>query len=340
MMKQLAVPCVFFSVAILFGSGPLFARNSGFTDFEKAYQIESIDPGEAIRLYREAIKEGLDSKLLLAARWKLFYLYKETKDYTNALLLLNSFGSGKRIQSVKESLIEDIQYEFGIPQNAADEYANGLVSLATGSEEFRQPFAEAIKSAPHNRRLKAEIIHQLNRAGKRQEASEILAMSAESPIDSMLQRIDLLVGEKKYDKAEEMLSGLSDYANALTPEQKEKILYLFGKISKMKGELENAVSYYRLAAFYSKKSNVRYLSLAAFILYQNGYPLQAHALMRPVPATVADPNIRLLHLILKIEVENDDESWDQLISLRPVLLRDNSYLSQRALELLDRGEER
>ena len=322
---------------ILFVSMDLYATDGkGMEYFKEAYRIEKTNPAGAASLYRQAIGEGLEKKLYNAARWRLFYIYKELDEFENAILLLNTFGQGKEIENIRRSLVLQIAYYYGIPSESAENFAAGLALNRSNSEKSFLYFQSALSSSKKNYRLRNDIVKILIRNGRDSDASQIFRIVAETPIDEMISRADILIGRKNYQEARSILYNLSVDSYNLTDEQKYKILYLLGKIEKGQNNEHIAVVYFRQAFRYERKNGGIYsAALSAYSLYKQGNSQSAYGLLKDFPLS-NDSNIELLQLILLIEVADDRTAFERLKTREEALKNDSGFLPQQALNLLEK----
>lgn len=340
-------------------TGTLFAR-AGRAAFEQAYALEKEDPAAAIELYEEALRSGLSAELAKAARWRLFYLHKDQRNYGRALNLSASLGSDKKLKNVLNDLYEEIAAYWKISRYAAEQYAAGLRLLDAGkAPNAVQHFGKALKQNVRNEGFRRDITERLL---KERRFTDALALfeGIDHPAARMA-RADLLVKLKRREEARVLLLALADentgVAEKVSEDPKQEpapqpqlsdadrahILYLLGRIHRDGGDRISAVRYFRLAARYSDKDGaVRMNGLAAFSLYRDDHKDQALAILREMPGVETDGNVRLLYLILRVEVERDGAAFQSLRNMQGDLIEQQrtggaSYLSDRALKLLARG---
>jgi tetratricopeptide (TPR) repeat protein len=317
---------------------PVFTQEhpKGLELFQKAYSLEKSDPQGAARLYNASIAAGLDHKLTVAARWKLYYIYKNSNNFFNAIPLLSLFGSGSQIDTVKEDLYTDIRHFFNISREGADQYSRGILLLV--SKEPRdavEPFRNAIRLNPFSSVLKKSIIALLNEAGLTEEAMRLARESSGNPVEASLQEADILVKRGKFQDAKRILENVSSADWGMDDDAKGRILYLLGRVERDQGNVAEAISYFRMAGRYSNGEALsRQLSLAAYGLMQLGLDIQAYALVKKIQDS-KDGNVHLIRLILHCSPGNILSSCEELRKYRSGFRSDPSFLSQRALRLID-----
>jgi hypothetical protein len=300
--------------------------------------MENTDPMAATSLYREAINRGLDRKVYNAARWRLYYIYKQLDEYEEGIFLLNSFGEAKQIENVRQSLISQIAYYYGISEESATSYASGLAANRQKPGEALKHFIKSLSGSKNKYKLRNDIMKILLRNGRDEDAKQIFSITSETPVDEMISKADILVGRKNWDEAKAILVNLSIESYSLSEEQKYKILYLMGKLERGKNNEPSALIYFRQASRYEKKDNGFYSSaLSAYSLYRQGNAKSAYGLMKDYKIS-EDPNIELLQLILLVEVRKDISAFDRLKLKEESLRRDSSFLAMRALKLLGKSK--
>lgn len=320
---------------ILNGALSATDKPPGLKLFEQAYELEKTDPQKSASLYRQAFKEGLDQKLQHAARWRMYYLYKSQDDFRNALLLLNSFGTGKQIDNVRESLHNQIAYYFGISPESAELYAQGiyLLEIKDKREKGIDKLLEAQSASSKNQKFRNEIIRILSGTGDSAAVGRIIQNSALTPVDEQITRADFFIKEKNWKQARSTIDILLSQESQLSDTQKYKILYLLATVEKNQGNSDASVIYYRMASRYEESSSFRGNALAAFNLYRIGEIHPAWGLLSGY-ALSEDYNVRLLQLILQVKVEADNKALQELNKMEYRLKRDNSFLAAEAVEIL------
>ena len=317
----------------------IFAQYSaGKESFQEAYRLENESPVESIALYRRAIQQGLDHSLLSAARWKLFYLYKKTKDYASAMTLLDQLGSGRQMQVVVDDLKKEMKEAWGATEESVHLYVRGVESLRRneGAGEYMRFFTEALRKSPGSRKLLVEIIDRLVQSQKGSQALFLLDENDDHSEEIKLVRADLLLGLERKEEAESILTDLARSEETLSDRSRSRLLYLLGRIVRERGDFAHSAALFRMAAFYAKdQESSRQIAIAAFTLYKAGMPLQAMALLRGLPPST-DDQVELLSLLLRAEVDNDSDSLQTLRTMRDSLARNHSFLAERAIQLLQR----
>ncbi len=342
-------------------AGSLHARGARAT-FEQAYALEKEDPAGAIELYEEALRAGLGTELAKAARWRLFYLHRDQKNYGRALNISSSLGSDKKLKNVLGDLYDEIAVHWKISRFAAEQYAAGLRLLDAGkSAEAVKYFGKALKNNVRNEAFRRDITERLLRERRFSDALALFE-SLDHPA-ARLARADVLVKLKRREEARVLLLALAR-ENTSDPEKvsenpgqkpqpapvsqlsdadRAHILYLLARIHRDGGDRVSAVRYFRLAARYSDDVGaVRMNGLAAFSLYRDDHKPQALEILRNLPGVESDANVRLLYLILRVEIDRDGPAFQSLRNMQGDLIEQQrtgsaSYLTDRALKLLARG---
>lgn len=328
----------------LASSGPLLARESGRALFERAYRIEKDAPEEAIGLYREAIIAGLPAELNRAARWRLFYLYREVRDYPAALASANALGQSSQVTT---DLRREMAQHYGAPAASIDDLIAGAAALdrvvrpqtaeaarTAALTEALAHFRAALQRAPDQPRLRQEVLDRLVRANRGAEALALLDEIRGAGYE--LSRADLLLSLRRNEEARSALMDLARSETLTASADRARTLYLLGRIERDADRRSDAARYFRLAANYSGPEDVRIAALAAFELYRLGLKSQALALLRGRPVE-RDADATLLSLVLRAELERNRQAVQALRELRPRLERTpparRSALVRRALEL-------
>lgn len=332
------------SGAGLLAPTPLAARENGRALFERAYRIEKDAPEEAIGLYREAIIAGLPAELNRAARWRLFYLYREVRDYPAALASANALGQSSQATA---DLRREMAQHYGAPVASIDDLIAGAAALdrvvrpqtaaparAAALTEALSRFRAALQRSPDQPRLRQEILDRLVRANHGAEALALLDELRGRGYE--LSRADLLLSLRRNEEARAALMDLARSETLTTPADRARTLYLLGRIERDADRRADAARYFRLAANYSGPEDVRIAALAAFELYRLGLKPQALALLKGRPVE-RDLDAHLLSLVLRTELERNRQAEQALRELRPRLERTpaarRSALVRRALEL-------
>lgn len=348
---QLPAAALFVLCALLMLSAPLLARESGRALFERAYRIEKDAPEEAIGLYREALIAGLPAELNRAARWRLFYLYREVRDYPAALASANALGQSSQATA---DLRREMAQHYGAPIASIDDLIAGAAALdrvlRPGTAEAARTaaltealahFRAALQRTPDQPRLRQEILDRLVRANRGVEALALLDETRGAGYE--LSRADLLLSLRRNEEARSALMDLARSETLTAPADRARTLYLLGRIERDADRRADAARYFRLAANYSGPDDVRIAALAAFELYRLGLKPQALALLKGRPVE-RDGDANLLALVLRAELERNRQAEQALRELRPRLERTpparRSALVRRALELAGAPGER
>ena len=349
------LPCLI-TLCLLFPSAGIHSYSPGKWLFEQAYRLEKKDPEKAVRLYRAALRRGLNWKLRRAARWRLFYLYSELGQFVRALRLIKLLGSSSRIEIVADNLYKAIARRLRLNRAALRDYLTALSGLRgiplistarykfpgvaeSRSVSFVYYFKEALRKSPRNPELRLAIIKNLREAGREDLVEQLREGYRYRRGFSELARASHLFFTGKTKEAENILWGLARDRSEMVDEVKIKILYLLGRISRKRRDYRRAALYFRLAARYGRGNGAhRYDALAAYALYRAGFPGRARALFQNLPP-FQEWNIRLLRLILRAETKRDPRALRAIRSMRKRLIslkrrgRD-SYLTRRALRIL------
>ena len=321
--------------------------------FERAYSAEKSQPDRAIELYRSALSHRLESKLRAAAYWRLFFLYKRVGQFGQALRIAERLGSAKRMEDVLKNLRLDVQNQFGISARPAQLYVDGLAALyrlrgAPAGERptvFLAPFRQAVEAAPSSANLRTSISNALVEQGFGEYAGSFASGAAPvSETERRLAHAARLVAAERHEEAEQVLYFLARTGD-LDNREKGRVLYMLARVERKRGHGHQAVAYFRLAARYAPAAAAqRHNALAAYVLYRDGYAVQAHALLRGA-ARSPDANVRLLQLILVAEIERNPAALAELRQMKEKLRGTppagiSPFLAKRAVELAERAERR
>lgn len=311
----------------------LSAQWPGRASFEEAYRTEEKEPEEAIRLYRRALSLGLEPAIAQAAKWKLYYLYRKTKDLPHAVSLLSELGQGRQIDVVYDELRRNLKSELRIQDEAVTAFIQGVRALhAKNDKDAQKFFRAAVKASPRSMDLRGQIARILSDAGHADDAVEFLD-EAESSAEILTLRADVFLATGRTREAEAILRDLAESPN-LDDEIKARVLYLLGRVARSRDELEKSARYFRLAGNYANTTEWgRQMALSAYSLYRMGLPLPAKRLLDSTPPG-DDENIEILSLILRVEVDGDAKAKTELRRVYPKMKE--GYLARRARELLDR----
>ena len=329
---------VVFLFLAVFSTG-VFAKTPAQELFEEAYNIESEEPGRAIRLYERVLGTDLEDELRSTVKWRLAYLYKRMKQFTKAFLLVESLGREKHTKSILAEIRREMAFHWEAQDAAVVHYLEGVRLLRKNPDEgaFLGRFRLALRG--ENPFLLLNIVDQLSRAGLGGEALKFLETHGDNSSGHALLRADLLFSLDRVAESESILRDLAAYVS-LAPADKAKVLYLLGRMNAARRDYRNAVTYFRLATHYfSPEDGGRQSALAAYNLYRAGLPLQALALLRSLEDP-EDENIRLLLLILKVEVDGDPDAVRALFRMRDDLRKsvesgDDSFLVRQAYGIVN-----
>ncbi|MCR9142657.1 MAG: hypothetical protein NXI24_10435 [bacterium] len=326
-------------------------RSPGRPYFEQAYEAEQETPADAIALYRRAISAGLKPELVRAARWRLFYLYRQAGEYGEALDVAAHLGSDRKLKNVLGDIYKEIAVIYKVPESSAREYALGLKQLARKRESASVAhFEKALRANRDNEALRAAITNQLMRRGHSGTALVLLKKlgydihkgEKERNGGAELARADLLVKLKRDAEAEEVLFALARSAagRKLKSAERSHLLYLLARTARRAKDREAVVRWFRLAAVEAAEADEEELQsrmqgLAAYELYRAGRQLQARALLYGIPET-EDANVNLLSLVLRVEVDDDAAARKKLRAMKNELLAGRqSYLTRAALRVAE-----
>lgn len=342
--------CAFVLLAAFLLPLPAGAASPGKPLFERAYRLEKTEPEAAITEYQRAIRRGLDRKLRSAAYWRMVFLHKRLGQFGQALKLTVRLGSAKRMARVVKNLERDIQNQYGVSASSAEAYVLGLRALyglrgappGEKPQNFLTAFRRAVASGGSDV-LRAAIANVLVEQGYGQYASGFATRAAMSETDRQLLHAERLLSAERFDESAHVLRHLAR-GNDLEDSQKARILYLLGRIARGKKRPYQAVVYFRQAARFSSNAGDRNKALASYLLYRKGYPVQALAVLRG-QSLAGDPNVRLLQLILRVEIDGDAAALSQLRALRSRLSGvrppgTSEFLAKRALRILEGNQKR
>lgn len=340
------------TLSLAFGDLPARDRSPGRAYFEQAYEAEKETPADAIELYERAIAAGLGRELQKAARWRLFYLYRKSGEYGEALKVAAHLGSDKKLKNVLGDLYKEIAVIYKIPEESARHYALGLKQLARDREEESALYFErALRGNESNEALRSAITSRLMRRG---QSGAALALLKKIGIDraadqsagkseggaAELARADLLVKLKRDTEARGVLLALarSSAAKSLDNAERSRLFYLLARISRRAKDPAATVRWFRLAAIEAREAGEdelqsRMQGLAAYELFRGGRKLQARSLLYGIPET-EDESVKLLELVLRAEVEGDPSARLRLEEMAPRLRAGKqSYLVRQALRV-------
>ena len=332
------------ALVLLWSLSPLHAGGGpGQSSFERAYRIEKRDPELAVQYYRQALSRGLNRELRKAAKWRLFYLYKDLGNYEQAMRLARELGAGKKARGMEHDLVKEVAGKLGVDRSTAELYIDAANLIAsTGPKKMTLSFdrlRKSLTSYPNHERLIRLLGRASSRAKNRSELSEAFASCRSTPC--RLAEIRILIDSRKSEKARAALYRLSKQSS-LEPRYHDKVLYLLARSHRDENAVL-AVDYYRLASDYaaSPKMALYYRALAAFALYELGYTRPARALLGE--GEFQDSfHLHVLALILQVELDKSRSAYEELHSLKSRIQgtkrKGQSHrLMNAALRILQRG---
>jgi hypothetical protein len=298
--------------------------------FNQAYKLEETDPAGSIDVYRSALAAGLPADLARAAYWRMFFIFKDQENYGMALQTSASLPPSARAQ-----IVESIQERYALTRQTLDDYVRALTALVSRDPEKKKNAADALarlhsKSGPA---MQKRILQDLAENQMEELALTLIPESSTDP-DSVLRKCDLLVFLGRHAEASKLIQGI--YASDdFTTSQKYRAVYLLGRSRR---DTEDEAILYRTAERYAQGDDrIRMRALAAYSLLRQGYAEQGLDLLRG-HRLPADPDIQLLSLVLRAEVERDTSALRELRSKRDSLKsivrkRKDAHLAQRALRV-------
>lgn len=316
----------------------------GKADFEKAYSLENSDPNTAAEFYESALSKGLDPELKHAARWRLFYVYRNTGQHAKAYFMLDSFGTSSRMSSVREGLKKDMQKDWRVDEKTVDLYLEGLDAFREGEKDRGVSLLNrALDRAPGSSLFRREVVERFTAEGQQAEAARVASRSKGATPSESLLGADLKLNGGDPEGARDVAMGVATGDPGLLKEADlSHIPYILGRVERENGNLEKTVEYFRTAARYATGDEAnRMNALAAYSLYRAGYRHQAYLILDPVSQT-RDRNVLLLRDILRVEEASDNTALQELRTMRNELLEDRKkgrggFLVNRALEVMDRA---
>lgn len=302
----------------------------GTAVFNQAYKLEETDPAGSIELYRSALAAGLPADLARAAHWRMFFIFKDQENFGQALQTSLNLPPSARAQ-----IIETIQERYSPGKQALEDYVRGLAGLASRDPEKKKAAADSLgrlhgKSSPA---MQKRILQDLAENHMEEFALTLIPQSATDP-DSVLRRCDLLVFLGRGQEVSRMIEGIYT-SDEFTTAQKFRAVYLLGRARR---DTESEVILYRIAERYSEgEERIRMRALSAYSLLRQGYAEQGLDLLRGQKLP-SDPDIQLLSLVLRAEVDQDPAALRELKGRKDSLKaavrkRKDAYLAQRALRI-------
>ena len=320
--------------------------------FERAYATEKADPERAVELYRSALSRRLESKLRVAAHWRLLFLYKRLGQFGPALRIADRLGSPKRMEDVVRNLRTDVQRRFSISEGSAGHFILGLSALyrlrsapaGERPEVFLTRFRQAVEAGPGSSHLRAAIAASLVEQGYGEYAGSFSGGAPVSETERRFAHAARLMAAERMDEAEQVLYYLARSGD-LDNREKGRVLALLARVARTRGRAHEAAAFFRLAARYAPSGDSeRNEALAAYVLYRSGFSIQAHALLRGA-ARSSDANVRLLSLILRWDIEQDPAALAELRRMQEKLrgvppAGVSAFLARRAVAAAEKAERR
>lgn len=298
--------------------------------FNHAYKLEETDPAGAVDLYKSALGAGLPADLARAAYWRMFFIFKDQENFGQALHVAASLPASARAQ-----IVEAVQERYALSKPSLEEYIKGLTGLAARDTEKRGAAAELLvrlhgKSSPA---LQKRILQDLAENQMEEKALALIPESNTDP-DSVLRRCDLLIFLGRNAEANTLLESIYT-SEDFTTAHKFRAVYLLGRARR---DTESEAILFRTAERYAQGDDrVRMRALAAYSLLRQGYAEQGLDLLRG-QRLPSDPDIQLLGLVLRAEVDRDAAAVRELRARRDSLKaavrkRKDANLAQRALRV-------
>lgn len=298
--------------------------------FNHAYKLEETDPAGAIELYRSALAAGLPGDLARAAYWRMFFIFKDQENFGQAL-----HTSASLPPSARGQIVEAVQERYALNKASLEDYIRGLSGLASRDQEKKNAAGDLLvrlhaKSSPA---LQKRILQDLAENQMEERALALIPESSTDP-ESVLRRCDLLIFLGRNTEANKLLESIytsEDFSTA----QKFRAVYLLGRARR---DTESEAILFRTAERYAEgEDRVRMRALAAYSLLRQGYAEQGLDLLRG-QRLPSDPDIQLLGLVLRAEVERDAGAVRELRARRDSLKaavrkRKDANLAQRALRV-------
>lgn len=298
--------------------------------FDRAYKLEETDPPGSLELYQSALSSGLAPDLARAAYWRMFFIYKDQENFGRALHISSLLPPSARAQ-----IVEAIQERYSLSRPQLDTYVRALVNLAATNADKKSSGAAELeslykKAAPA---FQKRIVQDLAENGMESRALALLSDSENDP-DSILRRCDLLVYLGRYTEASALIERIYS-SDEFTSAQKFRTVYFLGR-SRRDTETEPFL-YLAAARYGNDEERVRMKALAAYSLLRQGYAEQAHDLLKGEKLP-RDPDIQLLWLVLRAEVDRDTTAVREIRARRDSLKatirkRKDANLAQRALRI-------
>lgn len=299
--------------------------------FNQAYKLEETDPSGSIDVYRSALAAGLPADLARAAHWRMFFIYKDQENFGMALQTSASLPPSARVQ-----ILDSIQERYALSKQALDEYVRALIGIVSRDREKKTSAADAL-ARMHPRSsaaMQKRILQDLAENQMEELALTLIPESTEDP-ESVLRRCDLLVFLGRHQEANRLIQEIYT-SEDFTAAQKYRAVYLLGRARR---DTEDEAILYRAAERYARgdEERIRMRALAAYSLLRQGYAEQGLNLLRG-QRLPSDPDIQLLSLVLRAEVDRDPAALRELRSRKDSLKstvrkRKDAQLAQRALRV-------
>ena len=306
--------------------------------FSQAYETEKQDPPGAVKLYHDIIsRRNFDPDLKAAARWRLLHLQHRLLYVPEFFQTLDSLGSSKAKEKVREKLIQELCFELNTDRDRLSQFVAALRSTPDKPLQVSLSLRQFLQRElnPVFRQLAVEYYL---RQGNIAAADSLIGTSASK---TPLAKLSGAVQARQYDQAASLLKEIN--FEELTESEKSEYFYLLGKLHSRRGNCHPAVIAFRQAANYASDiaGANRYRALAAFELYNCERYTQAWGLLRRRREGYQDPNIHLLRLILWAEVEHAEEARRFLHKMKDTLQeeRGTAYsprLVDHAMKIINR----
>lgn len=241
---------VILCTALLAASTGIFAKTPAQEMFEEAYNIEAQEPERAVRLYEQVLDTDLEDELRATVKWRLVYLYKRQKQFSKAFLLVESLGRERHTKTILAEIRREMVFHWDAQKAAVDHFLEGVRLLRRSPQDggFLGRFRLALQA--ENPFLLQNIVDQLSRAGRGEEALQFLEAHGDNSSGHALLRSDLLFSLGRATDAESILRDLVAVDVSLATADKAQVLYLLGRMNANRKDYRKAVMYFRLAARY------------------------------------------------------------------------------------------
>ncbi|HMY45077.1 MAG TPA: hypothetical protein PKX74_06345 [Leptospiraceae bacterium] len=318
-------------VAFCAATGTLLAGN-GTLLFNQAYKLEETDPSGAVEIYHSAIQAGLTTELHRAARWRLFFIFKDQENFPEALRESEYLPASARTQ-----LVEYIRERYSPSKTAFESYLSGIRLIISSDSEKRNQGAVQLEKiySTSDRLFQKRILLDMSEHGSAERALNLIRSSGKDTA-SVLRECDLLIYLGRLYEAEQSISKLlANQKDDFSTEEKMRLVYLLGRARRDSGP---DVEMFRISEKYATgEEKMRMRALAAYALLRHDYPVQARALMKDNSSS--DPDVQLLDLVLRAEIDRDPQALRTLQGKKESLKstvrkKKDAYLAQRALRLI------